>query len=179
MRVAEEEDSGGGGDGAFHSLPVEGPFSVDFDVVDGDEVDVGVVMDADEWRIDGGAGHDGSAIAAEGTGGEGKRGDEPSEVDDVLARDFRVAPGFQVVVDGLVEAFVGLGVAEDAMVDALVQCGEDFRGGCEIHVSDPEGIELGAAVVFDASGAAAGDGEVEVKLHAGGISMWGGFAASP
>ena len=62
-----------------------------------------------------------------------------------------------------------LGIAEDAMVHALVQSFEDRGGGGEIHVGDPERIELRAAVVFDTAGPAALDQGVEVEMHGAGL----------
>ena len=75
----------------------------------------------------------------------------------------------QVVVDGGIEAFVGHGVAEDAVIDALLEGFETAGSGGEIHVGHPEWIEFRTAVVFDATGAAAGDHLVEVEAHVEGF----------
>ena len=109
----------------------------------------------------------GFAGLAEGADGEGERGDEAAEVDDVIERDCGVPAVAQVGEDGVVEAVVGLGVAENAVVHAAVEGVEDAGSGQEIHIGHPEGIEFGAAVVFDAAGAAARDGRVEVESHRG------------
>lgn len=44
----------------------------------------------------------------------------------------------QVVEDGFDRGFVRDRVAVDAVVEALLQGGDDFGRGREVHVSDPE-----------------------------------------
>jgi hypothetical protein len=137
-----------------------------------------VVMDADERRIDRSAGHHRVAGLAERPCGVGERGDEAAEVDDVLQRHGLAVALAQVGDDRLVQAGVRLGVAEDAVVHALVQRVEDHRGGGEVHVGDPERIELRPAVVFDAAGPAAVDQGVEVEMHARELWRRGGKVSS-
>lgn len=59
-----------------------------------------------------------------------------------------------------------LGVAEDAVIDALVEGVEYARRGNEIHIRHPIGIEERFAVELNTSGAAAGDDGIEVEIHA-------------
>ena len=166
LRIAEEKQLGRGGDGLFHGFPIEGPDFIDEDVIDGDEFHLRIVVDAEEWRIDGRAGHHGLAGFAEGAGGEGKGGDESAEVDDVIERDGGVPAITEVGEDGVVETIVGLGVAEHAVVHAAVEGLDDGGSGGEVHIGHPERIEVGAAVELDAAGATAGDGGVEIGIHA-------------
>ncbi len=61
---------------------------------------------------------------------------------------------------------MGKGVAEDAMIDTLADGIDDFRGRGEIHVCDPEWVEVGALVPLEGAGSASGDGSVEIR-HGG------------
>lgn len=124
-------------------------------------------MDAEEGRIDRSAGHDGFAGLAECASGKGKGGDEAAEVDDLIEGDRGIAAITQVSENRVIEALVGLGIAEDAVVDAAVEGVDDRGSGSKIHVRHPEGIELRTAIVFDAAGFAARDWGVEVEIHVG------------
>ncbi len=136
-------------------------------MIHGDEFRSGIPVDTEEWCIDRGAGHDGLAGLAEGASGDGECGHQAAEVDDLIDGDGGVAAVAQVGEHCVIEAFVGLGVAENPVVDAAVEGIDDGGSGGEIHVGDPEGIEVGTAIVFDAAGSAAWDRGIEVEIHVG------------
>lgn len=149
LGIAEDEEFGLRGDFAFEGVPVEGPLSVDFDVVGGEEFHGGVAVDTEEGWVDGGAGEGGVAGFSEGAGGEGEGGDEAAEVDDLFCGRGVAEAVLEVVLEGFEEGGVGDGVAEDAVVDAFADRGDDLGRGGEVHVGDPEGIEVGAAVPLE------------------------------
>ena len=136
-------------------------------MIHGDQFRGGIPVDTEEWWIDRGAGHDGFAGLAECASGKGKGGDEAAEVDDLIDGDRGIPAIPQVGENRVIEALVSLGIAEDTVVDAVVERVEDRGRGGEIHVSHPEGIEFRTAIVFDAAGSAARDQGVEVEIHAG------------
>ena len=74
-----------------------------------------------------------------------------------------VDPVLQVVLKGFDERGVGDGVAEDAVIDAFADGLDDFGRRGEVHVGDPEGIEISAAVPLEGSGSTAGDWGVEIR----------------
>ena len=90
---------------------------------------------------------------------------DPVRLDgEAVARGIPVVERLKVVVQRV-------GVAEDAVVDALVQLGEDLVGETEIHVRDPHGQQIVAAlalhaeIVFQAVGTAPVDDLVKIVFH--------------
>ena len=61
----------------------------------------------------------------------------------------------QVGEDGLNRSLVGDGVAVDAVVEALLQGGDDFGRGSEVHVGHPEWQDVSAFVFIPFEGAVA------------------------
>ena len=117
--------------------------------------------------------HDHHGIAG---GGEGPHADmdrvdeagaerDPFRVHgEAVARGIPVVERFKIIVQRV-------GVAEDAVVDALVELGKDLVGQAEIHVRDPHGeqivppLALHAEIVFQAVGAAPVDDLVKIVFH--------------
>ena len=72
--------------------------------------------------------------------------------------------GFEIVVQRI-------GVTEDAVVDALMQIGQDLVGEFKVHIRDPHGkqvasaLALGTEVVFQTVRTAAVDDLVKIVLH--------------
>lgn len=120
-------------------------------------------MNAEEGRVNRGAGEERFAGFAESTDREGESGDESAEVDDFFLGCGIAEAVLKVALEGLEEGGVRDGVSEDAVIYALADRGEDLGRGDEIHIGDPEGIEVGAAVPFERSGSAAGDGCLEIR----------------
>ncbi len=162
LRVAEYEEFCTWGDFGLHGFPVEGPLAIDFDMVGGEEFHGGVMVNAKEGRVGGGAGEEGVAGFSKGAGGEGEGGDEAAEVDDFFFGRGVADAGLEVALEGFDEGGVGDGVAKDAVIDALPNDGDDFGRGGEVHVGNPEGVEVGAAVPLERAGGAAGEGGVEI-----------------
>lgn len=94
-------------------------------MIHGDQFRSGIPVDAEERRINRSAGHDGFAGFAESAPGKGKGGDKAAEVDDLVERDRGIAAIPQVGENRVIKALVGLGIAEDAVVDAAVEGIED------------------------------------------------------
>ena len=61
----------------------------------------------------------------------------------------------QVVEDGLNRSFVRNGVAEDAVVEPLLQSCDDLGRGGEIHIGHPEWQDVAALVFVPFEGAVA------------------------
>ena len=68
--LISKKDFGIGGDFVFESLPIEGPLSVNFNMIDAEEFHRGIMMDAEEGRVDGSAGQDFLSGFPESSGGE-------------------------------------------------------------------------------------------------------------
>ncbi len=88
-------------------------------------------------------------------------------MDDLIDRNGRTTAVPQIGEDGVVQSFVGLGIAEDSVAHAAVEGVQNAGGGDKIHVRHPERIEFRAAVVFDAAGPSADNRGVEIEFHAG------------
>ena len=69
LGITEKKDFGIGGDFVFESLPIEGPLSVNFNMIDAEEFHRGIMMDAEEGRVDGSAGQDFLSGFPESSGG--------------------------------------------------------------------------------------------------------------
>lgn len=136
------------------------------DVIDRDEFGMGIVVDSEEWGINGRAGHHGFARLAERTCGEAESGDDATKVDNVFYGDDGTVSAVEVGQQGIFQALVWLGVAEDTVIDPLVESFKNAGRGDEIHIRHPVGIEKRFAVELDASRGTAGDDGVEVKVHA-------------
>jgi len=163
LGIAEEEEFGLWGDFVFEGVPVEGPDSFVLNVVDAEEFHGGVIVNAEEGGVNGSAGEEGVAGFSEGAGGEGEGGDEAAKVNDLFFGRGVADAVLQVALEGFDKGGVGDGVAEDAVVNALADGGDDFGRGGEVHVSDPERIEIRAAVPLERTGSAAGDGGIEIR----------------
>lgn len=70
LGIAEDEDLGLRGDFGFECFPVEGPVAIDFGMIDGLQLHRGIVVNAEEGRVDGSAGEDCVAGFAKGTRGK-------------------------------------------------------------------------------------------------------------
>ena len=122
-------------------------------------------MHADEGRIHRSAGHHRIARLAECARRERQRWHESAEMDDLFQWNDHPAAIAQIVRDGIIQSRMGLRVAENPMVHPLVQRLKNHRSRRKIHIRDPERIKLGAAVILDAAGPAAGDLGVEIEIH--------------
>lgn len=49
---------------------------------------------------------------------------------------------------------MGHGIAKDTVADAVLEGGDDFGRALEVHVGDPEGVEVRAAVPLKGTGIA-------------------------
>lgn len=165
LRIAEQEDLGFGRNCRLHALPIEGPCTVNLDVVDGDQFRVRIVMHADEGWIDRGAGHQRIACFAKCATSKREGGDESAEVDDVFDGYLRLAALLEVLNNRIVQALMRLRIAENSVINPAVQGIENAWRRGKIHVSHPEGIEFGSAIILDAAGALAGDVAVEIEMH--------------
>ena len=142
-------------------------------MIDRDQLAVGVVMNSDERRVNRGAGHHSLVGLAEGAGGQGEGRDQPAEMDDLSEWNFGPASDLEIGKDGLVQAIVSLGIAENPVIHATVQGLQDFRAGGEVHVRHPKRVQLRPAVILDVARASARNRRVEVKAHAPGVASGG------
>ena len=149
LGIAEEEEFRLRGDCAFEGVPVEGPVGIALDVIDAEEFHGGVIVNAEEGWVNGSAGEEGIAGFSEGARGEGESGDEAAEVDDLFFRGSVSDAVLQVALEGFDKRGVGDSVAEDAVVNALADGGDDFGWRGEIHVGNPERVEVRAAIPLE------------------------------
>ena len=84
---------------------------------------------------------------------------------DVRGRHIRATSVPQIGEDRVIDPFMRLGVAKDAVIDSLVEGVENRGSRGEIHVGYPERVEFWTAVVFDAAGSPAFDWRFEVEIH--------------
>lgn len=55
-------------------------------------------------------------------------------------------PGFEVVEDGFGGFLMGECVAENLVIDSLVECFEDLGCRAEVHIRDPKGEDVAVCV---------------------------------
>ena len=170
MGVAEEEEADvAGADGFLKGLEVDGA-GLGLGVPRQGEVHegaVGVADAAEETVVGGGEGQHGIALAAETLEDGADGGDDTAGVLDPLAGKVPVVTGAVPPTDGVVEAVGHEPVAVDGVGGAALD-GVGNAGCClEVHVGDPQGEDIvgGHLIPFDAVGAEAGGGGVEVVKH--------------
>ena len=162
LRMGQEKDAVFGPDAFLKLIPVKGPAAVVTNMGDGLQGQPMVLVDVQERRVDRGAGDVALARLPESPPCQRQGGDETTKVHELILLDGDSVPLRVVGHDALLEPGLWLRVAEDAMIHPLPQ-GLDHRGGRrEVHVGDPEGVELGTAVPLDGSRPAAGVDGVEI-----------------
>ena len=149
LGITEKKDFGVGGNFVFESLPIEGPLSVDFNMIDAKEFHRGIMMDTEEWRVDGGAGKNFLSGFPESSGGERERRDKAAKVNDFFFRAGVADSVKEIALEGFDEGRMWDGISEDSVVDPSADGFDDFGWGGEIHVSDPKRVEVATAVPFE------------------------------
>ena len=169
VRVAENEKFRPWCDGILEGMEIDVPDAVFLHKIDFTKSDAGVFRCAEKWRIDRCAGEDFLARLDKGSAGDIERGDETGEPDDLLGGGGHPVAGLQVFEDGFDGGARRYGVTEDAVGGPLLQGGDDFRGGHEIHVRDPHGKHVASRVALplERTGSPAVGTVGEVVSHGG------------
>jgi hypothetical protein len=130
-------------------------------VGDGDEFEAGVAVNAEEGRIDGRTCEEGVSGIRKCPACEGEGGHKSAKMDEVISRDGYPVSLCEVVENGVDEAIMRHRIAEDAVIHPVVESLDHFRWGREIHVRNPEGLQLGSLVPFQGAGSAPAGRDIE------------------
>ena len=151
----------------FERGEVDVPYAVFFLEADFAQSGAGEFGGAEEGRIDRCAGEGFFARLDEGAAGHVERGNEAGEPDDLFRGGGVAMVRLQIIDGGFDRGFWRNGVAEDAVVGAFLQGGDNFRRGKEVHVGDPHGHDVASRVAFpfERTGAAAVGAGGEIVSH--------------
>ena len=174
LGITEKKDFGVGGNFVFESLPIEGPMSVDFNMIDAEEFHRGIMMDTEEWRVDGGAGKNFLSRFPESSGGERERRDKAAKVNDFFFRAGVADSVKEIALEGFDEGRMWDGISEDSVVDPFADGVDDFGWGGEIHVSNPKRVEIATAVPFERACFPSADRIVEIRHERIMEELWRG-----
>jgi hypothetical protein len=162
LGITKKKDLGVRGDLVFKRLPIEGPLSVYFNMIDTEEFHRGIMMDTEERGVDGGAGKNLLSGFSESSGGERERRDKAAKVNDFFFRAGVADSIKEIALESFDEGRMRDGIPENSMVDPSADGVDDFGWGGEIHVSNPKRVEIATAVPFERACLTSGDQVVEI-----------------
>jgi hypothetical protein len=143
-------------------------------MIDTEEFHRGIMMDTEERGVDGGAGKNLLSGFSESSGGERERRDKAAKVNDFFFRAGVADSIKEIALESFDEGRMRDGIPENSMVDPSADGVDDFRWRGEIHVSDPERIEIATAVPFKRSRSASDDWSIEIRHEGIMEELWKG-----
>lgn len=156
VRTAKDKEFGVWLYCGFHRIEVECPLVVGVEAKRGfNQFTICVVRSAEERRIDRRRRHHGFVCCDVGVAAEIDRWHEAGQEVEPMGFGAVAMLAIQVVEDGFDRGFVRDRVAVDAVVEALLQGGDDFGRGREVHVGDPQGQDVAAFIFVPFKGAVA------------------------
>jgi hypothetical protein len=133
-----------------------------------------IMMNTKKGRIDGLTGKNLLSSFSESPGGEREGRDKAAEVNDFFFGASVSDSFLEIFLEGFDEGRVWNGIPKDPVVDASVDGVDNFGWRGEIHVSDPEGVEIATAVPFERARSMSGDRSVEIRHERMMEKLWRG-----